>query len=66
MTEIITWNRILPEKLTVPQLVKKFPHFMETRRFVTAFTRASHSNELRYSKYNLTSLAVNNAIIDIK
>jgi hypothetical protein len=28
------------EKLTVPQLVKKFPAFYGTRRFITAFTRA--------------------------
>jgi hypothetical protein len=30
------------EKLTVSQLVKKFPAFYGTRRFITAFTRARH------------------------
>jgi len=32
----------LPEKLTGPQLIKKFPAFYGTRRFITAFTRARH------------------------
>ena len=36
------WSRVLPEKLTVPQLLTKFPAFYETRRFITAFTRARH------------------------
>jgi hypothetical protein len=35
------WNRVLLEKLRVPQLVK-FPAFYGTRRFITAFTRARH------------------------
>ena len=38
--EVTTWNRVLPEKLTGPQLVKKFPATYVTRRFITAFTRA--------------------------
>jgi hypothetical protein len=33
------WSRVL-EKLTVPQLVKKFPEFYGNRRFITAFTKA--------------------------
>ena len=33
---------VLREKLIIPQLVKKFPAFYETRRFITAFTRARH------------------------
>ena len=36
------WSRFLLEKLTVSQLVKKFPAFHGTRRFITAFTRARH------------------------
>jgi len=35
-------NRILLEKLTGSQLVKKFPAFYGTRRFITAFTSARH------------------------
>jgi hypothetical protein len=35
-------SRVLPEKLTGPQLPKKFPTSYETRRFITAFTRARH------------------------
>jgi hypothetical protein len=33
-------SRVLPEKLTVPQLVEKVPAFYATRRFITAFTTA--------------------------
>jgi hypothetical protein len=36
------WSRVLLEKLTVPLLVKKFPAFYVTRRFITAFTSSSH------------------------
>jgi len=32
-------RRVLPEKLTVPQLVKKFPSFYRTRRFIAAFSK---------------------------
>jgi hypothetical protein len=35
-------SRILPEKLTVPQLVKKFPAFNGTRRSIIAFTSFHH------------------------
>jgi hypothetical protein len=36
------WSRVLPEKLKRPKLLKKFPAFNRTRRFITAFTRARH------------------------
>ena len=36
------WSRVLPENLTGFQLVKKFPTFYGTRRFITAFTSARH------------------------
>jgi hypothetical protein len=36
------WSRALLEKLTGLQLVKKFPAFYGTRRFITAFTIARH------------------------
>jgi len=35
-------SRVLFEKLTGFQLVKKFPEFYVTQRFITAFTNASH------------------------
>jgi hypothetical protein len=35
------WSRGLLEKIRVSQLVKKFPAFYGTRRFITAFKRAS-------------------------
>jgi hypothetical protein len=35
-------SRVLVEKLTGFQLVKKFPAFYGTRRFITAFTSARH------------------------
>jgi hypothetical protein len=36
------WSRVCLEKLVVTQLVKKFPAFYGTRRFITVFTRARH------------------------
>jgi hypothetical protein len=38
---LIPWNRVLPEMLTSPQLVKKFPNFMESESSL-AFTRARY------------------------
>jgi len=35
-------TRVLLEKLTDSQLVKKFPEFYGTRKFITAFTRSRH------------------------
>ena len=43
LTYLITpWCRILLEKLTGSQLVKKFPAFHGTRRFITALTSGRH------------------------
>jgi len=36
------WSRVLLEKLTSFQLVKKFPTLYGTRRFITTFTSARH------------------------
>ena len=36
------WSRVLLEKLTGLQLVKKFPAFYGTRKFITVFTSARH------------------------
>jgi len=35
-------SRVLLEKLTGSQLVKKFPTFYGTRKFITSFTSARH------------------------
>ena len=40
--ELTARSRVLPEKLTGPHLVKKFPVFYETRRFVISLTSALH------------------------
>jgi len=37
-----TWIIVLCEKLIVTQLVKKFPAFYTTRKFITLFTRARY------------------------
>jgi hypothetical protein len=43
LTYLLTpWSRVLLEKLTGLQPVKKFPAFYGTRRFITAFTSARH------------------------
>ena len=36
------WSRVLLEKLTGLELVKKFPAFYGTRRLITVFTSARH------------------------
>jgi hypothetical protein len=36
------WSRVLPEKLKCPELLKKFPAFYETRRFITVYISARH------------------------
>jgi hypothetical protein len=38
--KLTPWSRVLLEKLAGRQLVKKFPAFYGTRRFITALTRA--------------------------
>ena len=43
LTYLLTpWCRVLLEKLTGMQLVKKFPTFYGTRRFITALTSVHH------------------------
>jgi hypothetical protein len=43
LTYLLTlWSRVLLEKLTGLQLVKKFPAFYGTQRFITALTSACH------------------------
>ena len=36
------WSRVLLEKLLVLQLIKKFPSFYGTRKFITILTSARH------------------------
>jgi hypothetical protein len=40
--KLTTWSRVVFQKVTVPQLVKKFPPFNVTLRVITAFTRAHY------------------------
>jgi len=43
LTYLLTlWSRVLLEKLTVIQLVTKYPAFYGARRFITAFTSSRH------------------------
>ena len=42
LTKLTPWSRVLPEKLTDPQRLKKFPAFYGTLRFITIFTRTHH------------------------
>jgi len=39
---LTSWNRVLLEKLTGFQLVKIFPAFYGTQRFLTAFASPRH------------------------
>jgi hypothetical protein len=40
--KLTPWSRVLPDKLTDSQLLKKFPAFYGNRRFIIAFTTALH------------------------
>ena len=43
LTYLLTpWRRVIPEKLTGSQLVKKLPTFYGTRRFINALTSVGH------------------------
>ena len=47
ITHLLTpWSRVLLEKLTGPQLLKKFPESYGTSRFISTFTK-SHLPNLR-------------------
>ena len=41
-SRLTPWCRVLPEQLPGLQLVKKFPAFHGTRRFITALTTVRH------------------------
>ena len=50
LTYLLTpWSRVLLDKVNGLQLVKKFPSFYGTRRFITAFTSARHLSLSRAS-----------------
>jgi hypothetical protein len=49
-------SRVLLEKLTVTQLVKKFPTFYGTRRFITVFTRTRQWS-LSWARCNQTTIS---------
>jgi hypothetical protein len=51
-----SWSRGPLEKLIVTQLVKKFPAFYGTRRFITVFTRAHHWSEPDEPNLRLSTL----------
>jgi len=36
------WSRVLPEQLTVPQLVNNFPSVYGTQKFIAAFKSDHH------------------------
>jgi hypothetical protein len=40
--EITPWSKVLPERLTNPPLLKKFPAFYGMPKFITAFAIALH------------------------
>ena len=43
LTYLVTpWSRVILEKLAGSQLVKKFPTFYGTRKFITTLTSARH------------------------
>ena len=60
LTYLLTpWCRDLLQKLTGSQLVKKFPTFYGTRRFITAFTSGSHLSLYWANSMQSTSIFLN-------
>jgi len=61
---VTTWGKVL-DKVTVTQLIKKFPSFLGIRKFITSFTGTCHrslswATRLRYiSKKNFLQHAFN-------
>jgi len=56
LTYLLTsWSRVLLEKLTVSQLVKKFPAFYGTTRLIIAFTSGRHPSQSWASSIQSTS-----------
>ena len=52
------WSRVFPEKLTVSQLLKKFPAFYGIRKFITASTTArQHSHKQQCDEFLVTSVS---------
>ena len=45
--QLTAGSRVLSEKLTVPQLVKNFPAFYGSRKFITIFTSTHHPSLFR-------------------
>ena len=45
--QLNSMQQVFPEQLTCPQLVKKFPAFCVTRRFITALTISHHTENQR-------------------
>jgi hypothetical protein len=64
------WNRFLLEKLTGSQLIKRFPAFYETRRYITSFTKARQlslwkfRNMIRFDGEELLALHPNPKLVD--
>ena len=50
--QLTPWSRILPDKLTVAQIFKKYPAFYGTRRFITTFKIA---RQMPYPEPDLSS-----------
>jgi hypothetical protein len=63
---LIPWSRFLLEKLTGSQLVKKFPAFYVTRKFITAFTTARSLNKQNRVRNFIVVVQVNLALCTIR
>ena len=53
---LIPWSRVLLEKPTGFKLVKKFPAFYGTRRFITAVTSARHPS-LSWARWSIQNIS---------
>ena len=63
---LIPWSRVLLGKLTGSQLVKKFPAFYVTRKFITAFTTTRSLNKQNRVRNFVVVVQVNLALCTIR
>jgi hypothetical protein len=63
LTKVIPWSRVLVEKLIITQLVKKFPTFYGSQRFLTTFKRTGLISEPDESNPQLSTVFPQNPFL---
>jgi len=62
--QLTQWSIVLLEKLTITQLVKKFPTFYGTQWFITMFTR-THQKSLSWARRIQSRTSYNISLVSV-